>query len=71
MVYWVVRPQAFKWIEGEAWAPLGMAEQCLNQKVQDIGEDFTHLVFSGVSSQELKKQFLEKDDHTLNRTYIM
>jgi hypothetical protein len=61
----LVRPQAFKWIQGEAWAPIDCAEQCLNQKLLEIGEDFTHLVFSGVSSQELKKLFTEKDDHTL------
>jgi len=62
VVFW---SQAFKWIQGEALAPLDVAEQACAQKIQEVGEDFAHLIFSGVSSNELKRQFMEKDLCTL------
>ena len=42
-------------------ANLISAEEALASKVKELGEDFVHLVLSGISSQELKKTHMAKD----------
>lgn len=54
-------PQAYQWMQGHAMQNLVGAEEALAAKVRDIGEDFIYLVFSGISSQELKRTHMAKD----------
>lgn len=41
--------------------PINMAEESLNSKVVEVGEDFVYQIFSGMSAQEVKKNHVEKD----------
>jgi hypothetical protein len=47
-------------MQGEAMVLLEKAEQALKAKSESM-EDFLDLLFSGISGQELKKLYMEKD----------
>ena len=49
------------WMQGQAMQPLEQAEQAVASKMAEIGQEFCHTVFSGISPQELKKQYASKD----------
>ena len=44
--------------------PLLNAEEALDKKVQELGHDFVLTLFSGMSSQELKRAYTAKDSFT-------
>lgn len=56
--------QAMAWMRGAAMEPLIQAEEALASKVKELGEEFIYLVFSGTSTQELKKHHTTKDSTT-------
>jgi hypothetical protein len=53
--------QGYQWAQGQAMIPITMAEESLNSKVREVGEDFVNQIFSGMSGQEVKKIHVEKD----------
>jgi hypothetical protein len=61
---WSVCRQAYEWMQGIAMQPLLNAEEALDKKVQELGHDFVLTLFSGMSSQELKRAYTAKDSFT-------
>jgi hypothetical protein len=61
---WSVCRQAYEWMKGIAMQPLLNAEEALEAKVQELGHDFVMTLFSGISSQELKRAHTAKDSFT-------
>jgi len=49
---------------GVPMQPLLTAEEGLAAKVQELGHDFVMTLFSGMSSQELKRAYTAKDRFT-------
>ena len=61
---WSVCRQAYEWMQGIAMQPLFNAEEALDKQVQELGHDFVLTLFSGMSSQELKRAHTAKDSFT-------
>jgi len=61
---WSVCRQAYEWMQGIAMQPLLNAEEALDKQVQELGHDFVLTLFSGMSSQELKRAYTAKDSFT-------
>jgi hypothetical protein len=56
--------QAYQWMQGQAMQPLEMAEAAVLAKTQELGQEFCNTIFSGISTQELKKHWSHQDTNT-------